>query len=175
MKDNSCRLPSQEGLSIAFAKALAVFLRELGGGAAAAHSPGQNTADIQGHTPGREESTMLDLAEEAEAEAVDMPVGKARHVSAAELAQLTMVAATPLRDQDIRDRLKRAIMASKTTQKQLAAKLGVTPGVVTRILQEPTKSKVATLTKLTSAIGVPLSEVLAERGHSKPLEAAAMV
>ncbi len=118
---------------------------------------------------------MPDVPEEAETEAVDVPVGKVRRVSAAELAQLMMVAAMPLRDQDIRDRLKRSIAASKITQKQLAAKLGVTPGVVTRILQEPTKSKVATLTKLTSAIGVPLSEILAEQGRSRPMEAAAIV
>jgi len=57
-------------------------------------------------------------------------------------------------------RLRRILKEKGISQKRLAEMLGVTPAVVSRVLKEPDRSKVATLRRIADAIGVELREIV---------------
>lgn len=57
-------------------------------------------------------------------------------------------------------RLWRVAKERGISQKTLAAKLGVTPAVISRVFKNPDRSKVATLRKIAKAIGVELYEII---------------
>jgi plasmid maintenance system antidote protein VapI len=78
----------------------------------------------------------------------------------AELEQSVVVTPQTLSD-TLQTRLRSALEESELTQRQLAERLGVSPAVVTRILQHPERSKLETLLRVAKAMGTDLARVLA--------------
>lgn len=57
-------------------------------------------------------------------------------------------------------RLRRVLKERGISQKELAKMLKVTPAVVSRVLKNPDRSKVATLRRMAAALGVELREIV---------------
>lgn len=126
-----------------FARAFAVFLRELYG----ANNGAPPSPEIV-----EEYDLPLDDAEAAEMEK-DSASWRAGKLKAIEFTEDTPA-------QYAGQRLRHVLKAKGMTQAALAKKLGVTPAVVNRVLKNPDRSMVATLRKIAKALGVDLYEIV---------------
>lgn len=149
---------------VPFAKALAVFVRE---SAAGLHRTGLNAGDR--HMGGGEDGPSggvtlgplqgieeLDpaLRDELNA-AID-----AYESSASADAQETMEFTANSPVEAATHRLRRVAREQGVTQKELAARLNVTPAVISRVFKNPDRSRLATLRKIAQALDVELHEIV---------------
>ncbi len=133
-----------------FARALAVFVRECrNGGVVGEPAAKPVLGKLQSFDeldPALRErlDTIID-ADEAAAEA-------------GTLEMMEFTADSPA--QAAAKRLRRVLSDRGLTQKELAKVLGVTPAVVSRVLKNPDRSKVATLRRIADALGIELREIV---------------
>lgn len=57
-------------------------------------------------------------------------------------------------------RLRRIIKHRGLTQKELAARIGISPVMISRVLKDPDRSKVDTLRKIAQALDIDLREII---------------
>lgn len=138
-------------IATAFSKAMNVFMRELGiqpepaVALAAPRYSGTSTAARRGSRTAKRGPGTPECLEDQEL--------------LAELDQSVVVTPQTLSD-TVQTRLRSALQQSGLTQRQLAERLGVSPAVVTRILQHPERSKLETLLRVAKAMGTDLATVL---------------
>lgn len=147
------KVDSFEEKAVAFAKAFAVFVHETETFA------GCPPEAASGPVAPKRISSREDFLARESAAPDDAP---RYNLDRPELAQMQEPDDQPLVTTDtlaelFASRLKQAIAQSPMTQKQIATKIGVAPSVVSRILKNPDRSKLETLYRIASAIGMPLS------------------
>ncbi|MCK4658593.1 MAG: helix-turn-helix transcriptional regulator [Phycisphaerae bacterium] len=132
-----------------FARALAVFVRECsnGGGAREPDSARLLLGDLQ---PFEDLDPALRRRLD---ECVDKDEAAAK---AGTLEMIEFTADSPA--QAAAKRLRKVLTQKGVSQKQLAEMLDVTPAVVSRVLKNPDRSKVATLRRIAATLGVELRE-----------------
>ncbi len=128
----------------AFAKALAVFVKELSCGDPQAGQFSQ----VSGN--GLPESVL----EVARAEI-------ARNEKLWEAGKLEPVEFTSRSPAvGLVNRLKTVIHERRISQKELARRMGVSPSFISRVLRDPERSRLATLKRIARALDIPLSSVV---------------
>jgi len=134
-----------------FARALAVFVQELSKSDAGGplHRDADLACSADTAAEGDDEALMKELARAiAENDALE----KAGKLEVLEINQDTASKA-------VAGRLRWIIRDRGLTQKQLAAKIGVTPGRISHVLRNPDRSKVDTLRKLARALDIDLRQI----------------
>lgn len=129
----------------AFAKALAVFIKELGSEPVTGVVPA--VADPLPHLPDA-------LLEQARAEIER----NERLIEAGKLEVMEFTQDSPAIG--LANRLKAVIREKHLSQKELAARLGVSPSFIHRVLQRPERSRIATLTRIAKAVGIHLRDIV---------------
>ena len=71
---------------------------------------------------------------------------------------------------NIRDNVKRLCALQGITQKELAAKLGITDISLNATLKDTKDPRISTLRRIADALGVPVTELLAEGEQTAPQE-----
>jgi DNA-binding Xre family transcriptional regulator len=128
----------------AFAKALAIFVKEL-----------SNRSEIRSRASAVEAPELPEkLQREAEAEIERN--GRLR--AAGELEAIEFTDDSPAIG--LANRLRTVIRERRMSQKELAARLGVSPSFVSKVLRDPERSKIATLQRIAEALGTTLRQVV---------------
>lgn len=139
----------------AFARALAVFVRELGG----------SDALSEGHLGGRSTRLSNDWhnSDEEDDEALARELARTikENDALAKAGKLEMFEVTEeSASKEIAARLRWIIRDRGLTQKELAKRVGVTPGRISHVLRNPDGSKVGTLRKIAQALDIDLRQIL---------------
>jgi ribosome-binding protein aMBF1 (putative translation factor) len=62
--------------------------------------------------------------------------------------------------ESVRDRIRQLMKQRGLTQRDLAARMKVSPAVITRILKQPNRSRLDTLRRIARALDVPVGELV---------------
>jgi DNA-binding XRE family transcriptional regulator len=143
-----------DALGVPFARALGAFVREL---ARPSDTPNAALQALLGAEPGWVRS-VDDLAPPLRDELNRVFDRSEALRKAGKLKMVEFTADSPA--QAAARRLRQVAKERGVSQKDLAAKLKVTPGVINRVFKAPDRSKVATLRKVAAALGVELHEIV---------------
>jgi len=150
-----------ERMSKAFAKALAVFFRELGLPSAAEALRGPRRDGVSPAEPRSPDSqTCSDDAEDEEFQR-ELAATIEQHEALAKAGKLETLEITgDVVAQEYASRLKAIIRERGMTQKALAEKVGVSPARISAVLKKPNKMKLDTLRRIADALGVGVREIV---------------
>jgi len=148
---------TEERYVAAFAKGLAVFLRELGMPPSSNSSNGATAPthcdDLPPHYVNDEwdeEEILQEFQENVQRNEALAKAGKLKSIRVTD----DMVA------RELAPRLRAIIRARGLTQKALAEKLGVSPARISAVLKRPNKMKLDTLRRIADALGIGVREIV---------------
>ena len=138
----------------AFARAFAVFVRELGG-----TDPRHKTERRVGAAPPLDDWAYAE--EDHEALARELAQAIKENDALAKAGKLeTLQVTEESTSKEIAARLRWIIRNRGLTQKELAKRVGVTPARISHVLKNPDRSKVATLRNIAQALDIDLRQIL---------------
>ncbi len=138
-----------------FAKALATFVAELRRREAnGVEHPADHTGATEDRLPRSWEDLPIAMRQAAEAEIRENEVQLAEgRISSMEFTEDSPAVAAA-------NRLRRTAERKGVSQRELARKLNVSPSVISKVFQNPDRSKVATLRRIAAALQVELAEIV---------------
>jgi DNA-binding Xre family transcriptional regulator len=150
-----------ERMGEAFAKALAVFFRELGLPSAAEAPPELRQRGVSRAEHGSPEWRTCRGGAEDEEFQRELAATIERHEALAKAGELETLEITgDVVAQEYATRLRAIIRARGMTQKALAEKLGVSPARISAVLKKPNKMKLDTLRRIADALGIGVREIV---------------